>query len=61
MDKIGRSTFRHVWAAPTVIGVACLVGLVTALLGDGIEDWIGWGGLALPLAAIVWSHLRQRS
>ena len=61
MERKTPSTFRHVWAAPTLIAVLSLAGLVTALLGDGIEDWIGWGGLALPLAAIVWSQLRRRS
>ncbi|PZR34906.1 hypothetical protein [Caulobacter segnis] len=61
MDKKIASTFRHVWAAPTLIAVLSLAGLVVALLGEGIEDWIGWGGLALPLATIVWCHLRRRS
>ncbi len=59
MGKKIVSTFRHVWAVPTVIGVISLVGLITALLGDGIEDWIGWAGLAIPLAVIAWARLRK--
>lgn len=60
MDKNSVSTFRHVWAAPTAIGVAVLAGLVIALLGDGIEDWLGWAALALPLAIIAWAWAKAR-
>lgn len=60
MSKQIVSTFRHVWAAPTAIALACLLGLVVALLGDGIEDWIGWVGLTIPLAVIVWALARSK-
>lgn len=44
-----RSTIE-IWGAPIVIGVLSLVGLVSALLGDGIWDALSWLGLAIPVA-----------
>jgi len=55
------STFRRVWAAPAAIAVLSLVGLVAALLGDGVNDWISWIGLTFPLVVIVWARLRRRA
>jgi hypothetical protein len=51
--------FRRVWAAPAAIAVVSLVGLVAALLGDGLNDWVSWIGLAVPLVVIVWARLRR--
>lgn len=55
------SPFRRVWAAPIAIAVVSLVGLVAALLGDGLNDWISWIGLAVPLVVIVWARLKRRA
>lgn len=45
-----------VWRWPVLIGVASLVGLVSALLGDGIWDLLSWATLALPvlIAGLAW-------
>jgi hypothetical protein len=55
------SPFRRVWAAPAAIAVVSLVGLVAALLGDGLNDWVSWIGLAVPLVVIVWARLKRRT
>jgi len=55
------SPFRRVWAAPIAIAAVSLVGLVAALLGDGLNDWISWIGLAVPLVVIVWARLKRRA
>lgn len=55
------STFRRVWAVPATIAVVSLVGLVAALLGDGLNDWISWIGLAVPLVVIVWARVKRRA
>jgi hypothetical protein len=55
------STFLRVFATPTAIAVVSLIGLVTALLGEGLNDWISWIGLSVPLAVILWARLRRRA
>ena len=53
------STFRRVWAVPAVIALFSVVGLVVALLGDGVNDWFSWAGLATPIAVLLWARLRR--
>lgn len=53
--------FLHTFGAPTAIAVASLIGLVSALLGDGLRDWISWVGLAVPVVVILWALKARRS
>jgi hypothetical protein len=46
-----RRSLWRVYATPICVGVVSLIGLVAALVGDGIYDIIGWLGLAAPAAA----------
>lgn len=50
-----------IFRQPLLIGVLCLIGLVGALLGDGLWDGLGAallaGGLALATAA--WARRRS--
>jgi hypothetical protein len=55
------ASFRHVWAAPLAIALVSVIGLVAALLGDGLNDWISWIGLTIPLAVLLWAYLRRRT
>lgn len=55
------SPFRRVWTAPIAIAVVSLIGLVAALLGDGLNDWVSWIGLAVPLVVIAWARLKRRT
>ncbi len=48
-----------IFAAPLVIAVFSLVGLVAALLDDGVYDLLSWLALGVPVAVILWS-LRWR-
>ncbi len=41
--------FRRLWGWPIVLAVATTVGLVSALVGDGMLDAVSWIGLGLPL------------
>jgi hypothetical protein len=52
-----------VWRWPLWIGIASLVGLVSALLGDGIWDLLSWVTLALPvlIAGLAWRRVRLPS
>ncbi|MBP7704565.1 MAG: hypothetical protein KA105_04690 [Caulobacter sp.] len=58
--KKGRG-FLHIFGAPIAIAAFSLVGLVSALLGDGLRDWISWAGLAVPVLVIAWALKARRS
>lgn len=46
---------RAVFAVPLVLAVATIVGLVSALLGDGILDVVSWVALTVPLLPVAWA------
>jgi hypothetical protein len=46
-----RSTMRHVFAMPLLIGLLIAFGLFAALLGDGWWDTLAW--LGMGIAAIL--------
>lgn len=43
-----------IWKMPVVLTVTSALGLLSALLGDGIWDMVSWGALALPITIIAW-------
>lgn len=45
---------RQVFAAPLLVAVVSIVGLVAALLGDGWLDVAAWIGLGIPSALSLW-------
>lgn len=51
--------FRRLWGAPIVLAVLGLVGLIAALVGDGVMDAVSYLLLAVPLAVIVWAIARR--
>jgi hypothetical protein len=50
---------QSTFALPVVIGVLSAVGLISALLGDGIWDAIAWLGLGIPALLGVWPLLKK--
>ncbi|HEX8593249.1 MAG TPA: hypothetical protein VF682_08210 [Pseudomonas sp.] len=42
-----RSTMRHVFAMPLLIGILIAAGLFAALLGDGWWDTLAWLGMGI--------------
>ncbi len=50
---------RFTFAVPILIALACLLGLFSALTGDGWRDALSWAALALPLFAIGWAMRRR--
>lgn len=57
-----KSPLRKIYTLPTVIAVVSGVGLIFALLGDGVWDVMSWLAVGLPLgvAAWVWSRTIER-
>lgn len=53
-------SLRAVFAAPLVMCVLSLIGLVSALTGDGLADWLSWAALAVPVLAVAWAMRRRR-
>lgn len=55
---------RSIWAVfavPLAIGAMSLIGLVSALAGDGPADWLSWATLVVPVVAVVWAMRRRRT
>ncbi|BBK43507.1 hypothetical protein STVA_35270 [Allostella vacuolata] len=48
-------SLRRIFAAPAAIALLSIVGLVAALLGDGVYDILSWIGLLVPVLAIAWA------
>lgn len=44
---------RQIWGMPVVLAVVSAVGLISALLGDGIWDVLSWVALAAPIAVLL--------
>jgi hypothetical protein len=51
-------SFAKIYGAPTALAIVSIVGLLSALLGDGIWDAVSWVSLDIPLAVIIWFRLR---
>lgn len=63
MTTKSKTPTRSLWTvftAPLVIGVLSLIGLVSALAGDGLADWLSWAALAVPVLAVAWAMRRRR-
>lgn len=45
---------RQIWGMPALLSLLTAVGLLSALLGDGLWDLLSWIAMTAPLAVIVW-------
>lgn len=59
--KSGTKTLGEIFFLPTVIGVLSLVGLIAALVGDGLWDAVSWASLGIPVIVTVWMIWGPRS
>lgn len=50
---------QPVFRVPLMLGVLSIVGLLSALLADGVWNVVSWCALGVPLLAVVWA-LRYR-
>jgi hypothetical protein len=51
----------RIWGAPILFGLLTTIGLVSALLGDGIWDNLSALTLGVPVAACAWYGLRRKT
>lgn len=49
--KNGHGTYR----APTLIALASIIWLVSALIGDGVFDAVSWMALGAVVITLVWA------
>lgn len=49
-----------IFALPLVLAAVTIVGLVAALLGDGLFDAVSWVALAVPLLPIARAFRRRK-
>jgi xanthosine utilization system XapX-like protein len=47
------------WGWPIAPAVLSALGLLSALIGDGLWDWVSWLALGLPVAVCCWFGLRR--
>jgi hypothetical protein len=58
--RASRQTLSRIFGWPLVIGVLSTVGLIAALVGDGIWDGVSWLALLLPILLYAMFLLRPR-
>lgn len=60
MTALGKHNRRRerspyeIFGAPLVIGLLSVVGLVAALLGDGLWDVVSWLAFGVPIVLMAW-------
>ena len=54
-----KQSAQKVWGAPILFGVLTTVGLISALLGDGVWDALSAVTLGIPVAACAWYGLKR--
>ncbi|RVU15467.1 hypothetical protein [Methylobacterium oryzihabitans] len=54
MTRRSPGGWRRVFGIPLVVGIAGILGLVSALVFEGPGRVAAWIGVGLPLALVVW-------
>jgi hypothetical protein len=58
-DRKGQGAFFGLWAWPLALALLTALGLISALVGDGVWDMVSALALGLPVAAGAWFGLRR--
>ncbi len=56
-----RKPFLRMWGAPIILALLTMIGLISALLGDGVWDDVSAVALGVPTIACAWYGLRRRA
>ncbi|MCC2962725.1 hypothetical protein LK540_20035 [Massilia sp. IC2-278] len=54
------SPFMKLWGVPILLGILTLIGLLSALFGDGVWDAVSALALGTPVAVGAWFSLRRK-
>lgn len=46
---------RRTFGVPAVIALASIIGLVSALIGDGVFDTVSWIALGTVIGVVMWA------
>ncbi len=52
--------FMRLWGVPIALAILTAIGLVAALLGDGLLDYVSFVTLGIPVALGAWHALRRQ-
>jgi hypothetical protein len=52
---------RSTFAIPILVALASIIGLVSALTGDGFRDALSWIALLIPIVAVAWAMRVKRT
>ena len=44
----------RVWPFPIALGILTCLGLVAALVADGVWDAVSWIALGIPIVVVLW-------
>lgn len=55
------TAYTRVWTAPILLGVTAAIGLIAALLSNGVGDYVAWVALAIPVVVVVWYARARRT
>ncbi|GKQ54348.1 hypothetical protein [Bradyrhizobium sp. Ce-3] len=57
---VAHRSLTQIFAAPLVIAIVSTVGLISALVGDGVWDAVSWVALGLPVLLYLVFIWRRR-
>lgn len=58
-ERPTRKSLWGVFSVPVFLAVVSIVGLVSALTGDGWRDGLSWAALGAPLCVAAWAWARR--
>jgi hypothetical protein len=53
--------FLRMWGAPILLAILTVIGLLSALLGDGVWDTLSAVTLGVPVLCCAWYGWRRKS
>lgn len=54
------AAFYRLWGMPILLGILTTIGLISALLGDGVWDAVSAVTLGIPVLLGIWHSLRKQ-